>query len=690
MDDGSTDGSDEIMRDFLRRHSNISVVTHSENRGITQAWNSGMQVAKGEVVCFIDADLQHPPEEILRLYEEWKLHPGSLIQGTRSSIGCLSLSRYLISKGLNLLLNLLFGMKATDNKSGFVLAEKFTVRQILNHRFRYKYFHTFIHVSAFSRGFDVIELETLFQERRAGKSYLADVPVASVLWVLFDCFKALFEFRIFPLFQNDLEEFMVTNIPTREPDKHPFWRRCMSDFYFALMPLHAWIITSKTKLYLASLRKSQYLSHEQIADFQVQQLKKLIRHAYYNVPHYRKAMDEAAIRPSDIRSLDDLRRLPMLSKQTLRENLYFDFFASNHDKERMIKVATSGSTGEPLVTYADQKQLEMRFANTIRGQEWTGWRFGDKSIRLWHQTIGMTKIQVIKEKIDALLIRRTFIPAFELNKKNISLFLRKIKALKPVLIDGYAESFNLLARYAQKEDFEEISPKAIMTSAQIMPDHVRDHIEKSFGSEVFDKYGSREFSGIAYECECHEGHHIMAESYIVELLTDNKPTKPGEVGEVVITDLNNYSVPLIRYRIGDLAVAMDPKHLCSCGRGLPKIGKIEGRSQATVTGANGVWLPGTFFSHFFKEFDREVRMYQVIQHEDASIELNIVKESGFGSNAEKLIVDALHSVLGEETSISIRYTEQIPLSPTGKRIPVVSHLHSDFQNLKTESMYAQT
>src|SRR6185295_20378238 len=119
----------------------------------------------------------------------------------------------------------------------------------------------------------------------------------------------------------------------------------------------------------------------------------------------------------------------------------------------------------------------------------------------------------------------------------------------------------------------------------------RQIIESNFQCGVFDKYGSREFSGIAYECEAHEGHHIVAENYIVEILKDGVPAEPGELGEVVITDLNNFCMPLIRYRVGDLAVAMDNTKTCPCGRGLPRIGRIEGRTQAIIFGPNGLFMP---------------------------------------------------------------------------------------------------
>src|SRR5258708_1132705 len=281
----------------------------------------------------------------------------------------------------------------------------------------------------------------------------------------------------------------------------------------------------------------------------------------------------------------------MLAKDDVRRNLFFKLFADNHRKREMLKISTSGSTGEPFTTYADRYQLEVRFAATLRGSEWTGWRFGDRQARLWHQTIGMTKVQVIRERIDSWFMRRLFIPAFEIDSENIERFIAMIREHRPVLVAGYAESLNFLATYVREGRHPGFSPKAIISSAQSLPDNVRGLIETGFDTKVYDKYGAREFSGIAYQCGHAPDHHVVDESYLVELIVDGRPAEPAEIGEASITDLTNSSVPLIRYRIGDLAVAVDESRPCPCGRHLSRIGRIEGRTQAIVHCAHGSRLP---------------------------------------------------------------------------------------------------
>jgi phenylacetate-CoA ligase len=313
--------------------------------------------------------------------------------------------------------------------------------------------------------------------------------------------------------------------------------------------------------------------------------------------------------------------------------------------------------------------------------EWTGWRFGDRQARLWHQTLGMTRLQVIRERIDAWFMRRLFIPAFEIDAENIEQFIDAIRKHRPVLVDGYAESLNFLATYVRYGGHPGFTPKAILSSAQALPDNVRQVIETGFETKVYDKYGAREFSGIAYQCGHSPDHHVVDESYIVELVVDDRPARPGEIGEVVITDLTNFSVPLIRYRIGDLAVAIDDSEPCPCDRHLSRIGRIEGRTQAIVHCANGSWLPGTMFMHFFKDYEHAVRFFQIRQQRRGEFVLMIVKNRRFTQVEFDDMMKALRRFVGDDTKIDVEFCETIPLLKTGKRSPVVSTVREDFQSL---------
>lgn len=458
-------------------------------------------------------------------------------------------------------------------------------------------------------------------------------------------------------------------------------KRLRFEAYFLSMPLHAWLIRGrKTRAAYFQLKRSESFSRPQLAALQLERLQGLVGHAYETSSFYRSRLDEMHLKPQDIKSIDDLAKLPFLTKDDVRDNLEKGLLSNVVPRKHMHRINTSGSTGRPFTIYADRAQLEVRFASTLRALEWTGWRFGDRQARLWHQTLGMSRSQVIRERVDAWFLRRLFIPAFEISPENIEEFVNKIREHQPVIVDGYAESLNFLATYVRAGNSPGFSPLAIMSSAQALPANTRSVIEEGFSTKVFDKYGSREFSGIAYECRSHNGHHVVDECYIVELLVDGRPARPGEVGEVVITDLFNRATPMIRYRIGDLAVALDDSTPCPCGMSHSRIGEIEGRTQAIVHCANGTWLPGTFFAHFFKDYEDVLRFFQIEQSEKGKFILKVVKSDGHTEVKMSELLNHLATYVGG-TRIDVAYVDEIPLVRTGKRSPVVSTVIEDFQEL---------
>ena len=677
VDDGSSDSTWGVIESVSLRNQRVRGVHHFENQGIPVAWKSGIAAANGDFVCLIDADLQNPPEEIPNLYFRLRSSNADLVQGYRVTVERRFNFRKLYSRSLNFLINTVYGGRAIDSKSGFVIAPCEVLEHVVNHDRKYRYFQTFISVSARSKGYTILEVETLFENRAAGVSFLASKSIRVAFGVLVDFFPAWLEFG-----RSKRSQPFTASFVNRLTRKCPYkgWRRLLFESYFATMPIHKWLITRRARSVYLELKESEWLSRDQLNKLQFFRLKRLVQNAYNHVPYYRKIMTGAGIMPSDIRTLADLQKIPLLTKNDVRENLHFAMFSDQYRKKDLHRVTTSGSTGQPFTVYADRHQLEVRFATTLRALEWTGWRFGDKQARLWHQTLGMSRTQRIRERIDSWFMRRLFIPAFEISPKNLETYVNQIGQHRPVLVDGYAESLNFLATYVRQGGIASFSPKAIMSSAQILPANVRSVIEEGFHTRVFDKYGSREFSGIAYQCADSDNHHVMDESYILEILVDGRPALPGEVGEIVITDLNNFSVPLIRYRIGDLATAVE-QSMCACGRSLTQIGRIEGRTQAIVHCGDGTWLPGTFFAHFFKDCEDVIAQFQIHQEKKGSFLLKVIPGRFFTEPQLSLTLDDLRKYVGSQqvTPIDVEIVDEIPLVRTGKRSPVVSTVTEDFQ-----------
>lgn len=687
VDDGSTDRTFEVMTQLAVKYPFVSPQRHLKNQGITAAWKTGVAAARGHLCCIIDADLQYQPEDILRLRRELLWSNVDLVQGWRSPVGRERGPRYYYSRGLNAMLNAAFDMRLRDNKSGFVLCAREVLADLLDYRGDYYYWQSFILVAAHAKGYTYKEVETLFENRKAGVSFLDQQPIKPILRTFVDLGRALYEYRIRPARSSDLGPSIVgsAEAPAAPPAAQtqapvPLWQRSLQSLYLQTFSATHWMMTSDVQTHYDDLERSQWLPAQGVRALQERKLRKLIQHAYNHVPYYRDRMRAAGIGPEDIRTLDDLAKLPYLTKDDVRRHLNFDIMSDNHQKSEILRITTSGSTGEPFVCYADRAQLEFRWAATLRAQQWTGYRFGDRTLRLWHQTLGMSKAQVVREHLDAMMSRRRFVPAFEMTDQSVSALIDQIETYKPVLMDGYAESLNFIAGYLKRQGRTlKWHPAGIMSSAQSLPDSSRRVIEEAFGCKVFDKYGSREFSGIAYECNAHSGHHVVAEGYVVEILKDGRPALPGEVGEIVITDLNNYCLPFIRYRIGDTAEAMDNSQPCACGRSLPRIGRIEGRVQSIILGADGQYLPGTFFAHLLKDYDHAIRHYQVLQERRDEIILKIVKGGRFTDEVQAEVVATLQRFLGARMRIVVECVDEIPMVRTGKRLVAISKLKIDLQ-----------
>lgn len=678
VDDGSSDGTARVIRELMQRDSRVVGVFHPVNKGIAAAWRSGVDAARAVTVAVLDADLQYQPEDVLRLHRALVDHSVDVVQGWRSAIGREKGKRYWVSRGFNVLLNGTFGMRLQDNKSGFVCCAREVMQDLLTYQGSYSYWQSFIMVAAHAKGYSYREVETLFADRKQGTSFLDGNTLRAAARSVVDLGRAFVEYRLNRQPHDVARQFLekhggqLTEPPSRKA--HPLrWR-----LYMATFEQTHWMLRSEVERYYETLNATQWLTPGQIRELQDEKLRRLIRHAYRSVPYYRVRMQEAKLRPEDIRGQEDLHKLPMLSKDDVRRHLYFDMLQEGVRHADILKVTTSGSTGEPFVCYADRSQLEFRWAATLRSQEWTGYRFGDPTVRLWHQTLGMSRSQAYKEYADAFFANRTFIPVFEMTDARLEEMIRLIERVKPVLIDGYAEAFDFLAQFIEARGGLDFQPRALMSSAQTLPRKSREVIEKAFGCKVFDKYGAREFSGIAYESEAHNGHLVVAEGYIVELLVDGRPARPGEVGEVVITDLNNYCMPFIRYRIGDLAEAIEQTP-SPCGRGLPRIGDIQGRVQSIIQGTDGHFVPGTFFAHALKEYDYAIKRFQVVQDEPGAIRFRVVKGSRYSDDTLEEVKSLIRKYLGDGLRIDVEFVDNIEMIRTGKRLASVSRLPIDFQ-----------
>lgn len=443
-----------------------------------------------------------------------------------------------------------------------------------------------------------------------------------------------------------------------------------------IFPFYETIIRRrKTLVYLEKMEKDQWLPEEELKDIQWQKLKRLLEHSYENVPYYRNKFKSAELKPGEIRTYDDFVKLPILTRENIRDNQK-GLLAENYKDKKLLSKSTSGSTGVPLSFKYDRDAYEWHVAGAARGDRWADWDFGKKELYIWGRTPYKVPVyKKIKEALHHAIIRRKVIDTFSITMDNLKEKISRINSFKPAVIIGYASALYNLARFIKLSGLRCYSPNGIISSAEKLFPFQREMIESVFGTKVFDRYGCQEVMLIASECGEHKGFHMNIDNLYIEVLKDGRPARKGEAGEVVITDLNNYAMPFIRYRSGDLATLSAEK--CACGRGLPLFERIEGRTIDTLYTQDGRIVSGEVFLYIIDRFDW-VRQYKVMQSQRDSFVIQIVKEKTVTHIEDdlKLMEREMKSVFGDKTLIRFEFVDDIPLEPSGKNRFVISGEHA--------------
>lgn len=417
------------------------------------------------------------------------------------------------------------------------------------------------------------------------------------------------------------------------------------------------------------LQKTQWLSREEIERLQTWNLRVLLRHAYDTVPYYRRVFKVRRMKPEDVRTVNDLNKLPLLTKEKIKQN-FSDMISRTIPRSEMIPYSTGGSSGEPLKFFITKEHRSWEIAAEYRAYGWAGYKFGDKLALLWGSTVDALKHQNPLSRTSNLLERTVFHNAFNMTEASMAIFAEKIRRFKPKIIRGYASAIYIFSKFMIQENIRDIKPKAVITTAEKLFEYERETIENAFRCRVYDFYGSREVTGIAAECSEHKGYHIAAENVLLEILKNDEYASPGEMGEILITIFHNYAMPFVRYRIGDLGKLSED--LCSCGRGLPLIYSIEGRTGDTIKTKSGMLLLPELFIHSFK--DLPVTQFQVTQETIEELKIKIVRGSGYSEKDTKHLVRQIRQLAGKEVNVEIEFTNSIPLAKSGKRKIVISKI----------------
>jgi phenylacetate-CoA ligase len=398
----------------------------------------------------------------------------------------------------------------------------------------------------------------------------------------------------------------------------------------------------------------------------------LLDHAYEHVPHYRKIMQQAAVDPASLLRERCLAKLPILDRSTITQQIN-QLRAKNIRADRFVPNSTGGSTGEPLRFFDDRAMAGSSDAAVWRSHRWYGVDVGDRCSYLWGSNFDLSRFQGFTGRLRSRLLNLQMLPAWELSEATASGYWKQVWDFKPRLLLGYAGAVYEWARLLGTGLEPVPGLCAVLVSAETLYDEWRTLIESCFKVPVYNRYGGRDIHFVAQECPSRKGLHINVENVFVEIIRDGQPISPGELGEIVVTRLDNFAMPFIRYRSGDLGVMGASS--CDCGRSLPLLQKIEGRVQDAILTADGRILSGLFFAHMMKDCP-DVKEFQVHQLVMDQLRILIVlrEERPFLSRAR--IERIIRQYMGNSMKIIFEIRDSIPLTRNGKRRVTVSHLQS--------------
>ena len=408
---------------------------------------------------------------------------------------------------------------------------------------------------------------------------------------------------------------------------------------------------------------------------QMRALGALLSHALARVPYYAERVpgltpDGAASAPGD-----SLAAFPVLEKRDVI--LRADSLTCEMNRGSFWNL-TGGSTGEPMRFLQDRVYQTKALATTMLFYEWAGFPQGASHIRLWGapRDLGTGRI-ARRRRVADWLFNRTTLDAFDMSERTMRRYAETISRSQPACLEGYADALHELSIRVERHGLRMNAPGAIVSSAGTLLPHMRERIERAFGARVFDRYGSREVSGIAAECDRHEGLHVFGETTIVEVVDeDGRAVGEGEEGEVLVTNLHNYTMPLVRYRIGDRAVRGADR--CSCGRPYPLLARVVGRSGSRVRKRDGGVVLSEFFIYIIglEYNDGSIGKFQVVQEALDRITVVIVPSEGAGKRAlarEDEMRARIQQVVGD-CEVKFVLTDHIAPTPTGKHLYVVNKM----------------
>ena len=437
-------------------------------------------------------------------------------------------------------------------------------------------------------------------------------------------------------------------------------------FKFCVYYPVVWSRGQRVPGYLQWLLDSQRRPAAALQALQAAKLRRMLRYARRAVPHYGRSLaglPEARLYQDGPLAPGLLASLPTVAKADLKRDPAA--FASRDRFRLLTRKTTGGSTGEPVTILKTRDAMAWELAATWRGYGWAGVGIGDRQGRFWGVPLDMKGRA--KARLIDLATNRLRCSAFAFDAGDLRAYAQRLRTFRPAYLYGYVSMIDAYVRFLQEAG---LTPppglKAVVTTSEVLTGAHRQRIEQALGVRVFDEYGSGELGTVAHECE-HGRLHVSAENMVVEVLDGERPCAPGEPGELVVTELNNFAMPLIRYRTGDFASLSGER--CPCGRCLPVIENLFGRAYDVLRNRAGKTFHAEYLMYIFEEAQRRdlgIQAFQVEQQGIDRFHIRVVPQPHYGPPAERFVTDRLRSGFDGQAEVRFERVERIERLASGK------------------------
>jgi phenylacetate-CoA ligase len=435
-------------------------------------------------------------------------------------------------------------------------------------------------------------------------------------------------------------------------------------------PAYRAIRRDRILAYLAEMRAVQAMEPEQVRRLQWKKLRKLLEYASRHVPYYRRLFENLGASPQDFKGPEDLAALPILRKKDIRFGTD-DPLSEIYPRHHLTPGSTSGSTGEKLRFYLSKETLEAGQANVLRMGEWIGIRIGDKMARLGSVPFEPSGLGKMKTALRSWCSNTLFLSHFRLDEASLFAYAGKLKRFKPDMLVGHPSVLTRFAEFMMDSGIQDIRPRAVVVSSETLYEWQREIIEKALGAKVYNHYGCQEFLGLARECSAQHGLHVAADRVYIETVPAEGTSPADGINEIVVTDLDNYGMPFIRYGMGDVAnLTWDS---CECGLGFPRLESMIGRTFDIIRAPNGNMLAGSFWTLLMREV-KGIEEFRVIQEKLGEVTFILVTTDEFSDDARRFILKQVRDACGPDMRVKFDLRDSIETAPGGKYRFVISKI----------------